>query len=254
MYTIVSGLFDIGRGNWDNYRRPISHYLHYFKNLLKIKADIVIFCEPDFVELVQTTRKEIPFKTTVIPTTIEELYMHKHKELLFEIQQDPNYGKGHPHPVCPEIAIPMYSLVVCSKLDLLYRGTKYADTDYCIWLDAGYTHGTIDISNLNWNPTSLYEIKDKVSLISLRSMSEMKTDDPVGFSNQYIDIISGGFIAGTKESIEKVRNQYYEILEELLIKHRVKEDDQYYWTFLVHRHPQMINLIPGGWYGGFDIR
>lgn len=254
MYTVVTGLFDIGRGNWNAYRRPIEHYMVFFTNVLRLKAPMVVFCESRFISLVNQVRSKIPFETTVIATKLEDLYMHKYKDLLFEIQNDPSYGKGHPHPVCPEIAIPMYSLVTVSKPDLLRRGANYAKTDYCIWLDGGYTHSNIDISKLNWTPTSLYEQKDKISIINLRPMNDMATHDPVGFSNQYIDIINGGFFGGHKATIEKVVAKYYEIVDEYLVTHRVKEDDQYYWTFLAYKHPEMINLIHGGWYDAFTIK
>lgn len=254
MYTVVTGLFDIGRGEWSHYKRPVSHYAHYFANVLGLRAPMVIFCEEIFVNVVKNVRDSMPFETTIISTKIEDLYMHKYKDLLFEIQNDPNYGKLHPHPVCPEIAVPLYSLVVSSKPDLLYRGTKYAKTDYCIWLDGGYTHGSIDISKVDWNPTSLYDVKDKISIIGLRPISDMKTDDPTGFSNQYIDIVNGGFFGGHKETIEKVRNKYYDIVDEMLVTHRMKEDDQFYWTFLAHRYPEMINFISGSWYDAFQIK
>jgi protein YibB len=252
MYTVITGLFDIGRGEWSAYRRPIEHYVYYFANVLSLKAPMVIFCEEKFVDIANRVRKTIPFKTTVIPTKIEDLYMNKYKDLLFEIQKDPNYAKNHPHTSCPEIAIPMYSLVVNSKLDLLFKGSKYSDTDYCIWLDGGYTHGKIDISKINWDPKSLFEIKDKISIIELRPITDMVTD-PTGFSNQYIDIINGGFFGGHKDTIEKARNKYYEIVDEFLNVHRIKEDDQYYWTFFAHRFPEMINFIKGSWYDAFKI-
>lgn len=253
MYTVVTGLFDIGRGNWTTYRRPIQYYMHFFANVLSLRAPMIVFCEPQFVPLVQSVRKNIPFDTQTFETKLEDLYMHKYKDLLFEIQKDPQYGKTHPHPVCPEIAVPLYSLVVASKPDLLYKGSKYAKTDYCIWLDGGYTHGSIDISKINWNPSSLYRVKDKISIIGLRPMSDMITDDPVGFSNQYIDIVNGGFFGGYKDTIEQVRNKFYEIVHEMLTIHRMKEDDQYYWTFLAHRHPEMINFVNGSWYDAFKI-
>ena len=254
MYTVVTGLFDIGRGDWNAYRRPIEHYMNYFSNVLRIQAPIVVFCEERFIKLAQLIRKGIPFETTIIPTKIEDLYMYKYKDLLFDIQKDPNYGKGHPHPVCPEIAIPLYSLVVASKPDLLYRGCQYAKTDYCIWLDGGYTHGNVDIGKVQWNPTSLYSVKDKISIIGLRPITDMATDDPVGFSNQYIDIVNGGFFGGYKDTIERMRTKYYEVVDELLTVHRMKEDDQYYWTFFARRYPEMVNFISGSWYDAFKIQ
>lgn len=254
MYTVVTGMFDIGRGNWKAFQRPVSYYAHFFANVLQLKAPMVVFCEPKFVELVKQVRAQVPHRTVVIVLSVEQLYMNRYRELLFKIQKDPEYGKKHPNPVCPEIAEPLYSLVVASKPDLLRRALEHVETEFCFWLDGGYTHSRIDISKVEWNPTSLYEIKDKVSLIRLRPIEDMISEDPVEFSNQYIDIINGGFFGGHKDAVKTVTDKYYEVVEDLLVKHRVKEDDQYYWTFLAKRHPELVNLIPGDWYDAFKIQ
>ena len=254
MYTVITGLFDIGRGNWTNYRRPIEYYIHYFKNVLSLQAHMVIFCEEQFVKVVHTVRDTLPYSTIVITTSFEELYMYKYKDLLLAIQKDPNYSKDHPNKLCPEIAIPAYSLVTASKPALLLRGSKLAKTDYCIWLDGGYTHSTVDISKIKWNPKALYEVKDKMSMIKLRDMTDMISDNPKEFSDQYIDIINGGFFGGHKNTIQEVCTKYYEIVDEMLTVDRIKEDDQFYWTILAKRYPEMMNLIPGSWYSAFNIQ
>lgn len=266
-FTIITGLFDIGRENWGSYQRSMKDYAKYFVNVLQLKFPMVIFCEEQFVKVALDARNFIPYETIIIPTKIEELYMYRYIHLLFEIQNDPNYGKNHPNRSCPEISNPLYALVVNSKFDLLLKGCKYARTDYCMWLDAGYTHGKIDLSKVEWNPKSLLlgnrdferepsvrEEKDKVSMILLQSMDAMITVDPIDFSNLYIDIIGGGFIGGYISSIKDVHVIYYDLIDEFLVKYKMKEDDQYYWTFLAKRHPELMNLIKGGWYGALDIK
>lgn len=259
MYTVVTGLFDIGRGNWNTYyKRDVNKYVGFFKNVLSLKKPMVVFIEKKFENVVHEIRDNIvDFDGNSLSTKIniishEELHMWQYKDLLYSIQQDPNYGKGHPEPWCPEISEPMYSLIVCSKLDLLYRGSLQAETDYCIWLDGGYTHGNIDISKVNWNPTQCLSHKDSLCMISLKSMNLM-IDNPVLFSNQYIDIINGGFIGGYKPVIKTVRNKFYELVDEFLTVHRMKEDDQYYWTFFIKRNPQLVTLFLGSWYDAFKI-
>lgn len=254
MYTVVTGLFDIGRGNWKHYQRPKNAYLVYLKNVASLNAPMIIFCEQHDVAFIFSIRRNIPHSTKIVSTRIEDLYMNKYKDLLLDIQKDPKYGKHHPNPVCPEIAVPMYSYVVTSKPDLLYRGSLLADTDYCIWLDGGYTHGSIDISKIHWDPTSILAQKDKISIISLRPLSDMISDDPKAFSDQYIDIINGGFFGGTKKTIASMHEKYYAIVHEMLTVHRMKEDDQFYWTFFAKRYPELINLIPGTWYSAFEIK
>lgn len=253
MYTVVTGFFDIGRENWKHFQRPLTSYLSYFHNLLQLRAPMIIFCENKFVDFVSTSRRLIPFDTKIIPTEIFELFMYRYKTVLEDIQKDPNYAKDHPNPTCPEIAIPNYSLVVNSKLDLLYKGSLLAKTEYCCWLDAGYTHGTKDISLIRWNPSLLYNTKDKISMIGLKPLALMKSEDPKEFSDQYIDLINGGFIFGSKEAIEKIYKKYYTIVHEMLTTHKIKEDDQFHWTFVAKRHPKLMNIIPGDWYSAFDL-
>jgi protein YibB len=253
MYTVVTGLFDIGRERWEHFQRPMSSYLWYFHNMLQFKAPMIIFCEQKFVDFVSTARRLVPFDTQIISTEIVELYMYRYKRVLGDIQKDPNYGKDHPNPTCPEIAIPDYSLVVNSKLDLLYKGSLIAKTEYCCWFDAGYTHGTIDISQIEWNPSLLYSTKDKLTMIGLKPLSFMKSEDPKEFSDQYIDLISGGFMFGNKGAIEKAHKKFYIIVHEMLMKHKIKDDDQFHWTFVAKRYPKLMNLVPGGWYSAFDL-
>lgn len=255
MHTVVTGLFDIDRENWICYERSIEEYLQYFANVLTLKCDMIIYCEAEIVDFVEKFRENhsTKFQTTVIATRLEDLIMCQYWDLMIDIQNDPEYGESHPFPLCPEISEPLYSLVVCSKLDLLYQGSKIAKTDYCIWLDAGYTHGTVDISAIDWHPESLYQTYGKISLINLCDMSEM-IPEPKAFSDQYIDIINGGFIGGHKDTIRKAHTQYYKLIQEFLTQHRIKEDDQYYWTFMVYRYPELFNLINGDWYSAFDIK
>lgn len=259
MYTVVTGLFDIGRGNWNGYyNRSVDKYIGFFKNVLSLRVNMVVFIEEKFLSVVHEVRDNLYDQNGLKVDTIinvlkhEDLYMWKYKDLLFDIQKDINYGKGHPEPHCPEISEPMYSFIVNSKLDLLYRGSLQASTDYCIWLDGGYTHSNRDISKIVWTPTKCMSCTDKISMINLRPMSIM-INDPVGFSNQYVDIINGGFIGGTKSTIALVRDKYYELVDEFLNVHRMKEDDQYYWTFLIKRNPNLFNLFHANWYDAFLI-
>ena len=52
--TIVTAFFDIGRSSWDvGFRRTNSHYYSYFKNLCKLKNDIVVFTSEDLIPYIK---------------------------------------------------------------------------------------------------------------------------------------------------------------------------------------------------------
>jgi protein YibB len=251
MFTVVTGFFDIGRSDWDSFNRSTEDYMRYFKNLLSLKANMIIFVEQKNAEFVYSIRSQITgFKTTIILKTIEGLYMSKYTNKIYEIQADPEYGKNlsEEASLSPEISKPLYNIVTCSKMDLLYQALSIdSESDYFIWLDAGYTHGTVDLANLDWNPVRLFENKDRFSLISLQNLSVM-SNDPVVFFNQHIDVVIGGFLGGHRSTIETVKNMFYEKVEYILYNYNLKDDDQYFLALIVNDNPQLFNLYMGNWY------
>jgi len=51
--TLVTGLYDIGRGQIQTFRRDFNYYLHYFKLLLKTPCNMIIFGDKDLEKFVQ---------------------------------------------------------------------------------------------------------------------------------------------------------------------------------------------------------
>ena len=85
MFTVVTGFFDIGRGEWDHYNRKIEEYLQHFRNLLSLKVNMVIFTESNFVELVEDVRKDVNCRTSIVTTKLSQLYMYEHLEKIKSI-------------------------------------------------------------------------------------------------------------------------------------------------------------------------
>lgn len=248
MFTVVTGFFDIGRGEWDSYKRNLDEYLRHFKNMLSLKVNMIIFIHSIHFDFVKNIRDNILCKTTIVVLKSSDLYMYKYIDRITEIQNSPNYAIGHPNVRAPEICRPMYNVVTCSKMDLMYKATLFEkNSDYFIWLDAGYTHSTIDLSKLNWNPTRLFEHRDKLCVIALQSLDVAK-DDPKEFFLQYIDVLIGGFFGGYRDTILQVRDLYYDLVLEMF-DIGIKDDDQFYNTILAKRHPELFKIFIDNWYG-----
>lgn len=248
MFTVVTGFFDIGRGEWDSYKRNLDEYLRHFKNMLSLKVNMIIFIDSIHFDFVKNIRDNIMCKTTIIVLKPSDLYMYQYIDRITEIQNSPNYAIGHPNVRAPEICRPMYNVVTCSKMDLMYKATLFEkNSEYFIWLDAGYTHSTIDLSELNWNPTRLFEYHDKLCVIALQSLDIAK-DDPKEFFLQYIDVLIGGFFGGYRDTILQVRDLYYNLVLEMF-DIGIKDDDQFYNTILAKRYPELFKIFIDNWYG-----
>lgn len=53
---IVTALLDIGRGNWDRFTRHFDQYLTYFKRVLKLQNNIIIYCEQAVIRFLMTLK------------------------------------------------------------------------------------------------------------------------------------------------------------------------------------------------------
>lgn len=247
MVTVVTGLFNIGRDEWDNqYQRTFEQYLDYFSKVLEVKANMVIFTEQEHLALIKDIRGKMRFKTYIIPTSITDLYMFQHLNRILQIQNSPTYAEGHPNPSAPEISKPLYNVVVCNKMDFMSRAVEMVESDYYVWFDAGFSHGKIDFSTIELDMSKFINKPDKMTMISLQSLDAGK-DDPRDFFLQYKDVVIGGVFGGTKEVIRRVRDLYYDLIEELFSK-EIKDDDQFYNTILAKRHPELFNITIDNWY------
>ena len=253
MFTVVTGFFDIGREEWGQYSRSLKDYFKHFKNLLSLRINMVIFIEQKHYDFVEKSRGDIPCETYIIPTKLEELHMYRYLDTISRIQNLPEYSRDHPNKAAPEICQPLYTVVTCSKMDMLARATTIVPKcDYFIWLDAGYTHSTMDLSKMEWNPTQILKIKDKLSVIALQPLSVAK-DDPREFFKQYVDVLIGGFLGGSRDVVLKIRDMYYELVVELF-KEGLKDDDQFYNTILAKRHPELFQVFYSTWYGAMFLK
>lgn len=250
MFSIVTAFLDIGRENWnDKYARSLNDYLVYFENVLSIKAPIIVFTEEKFIDFVKTRRPD----ANIIPIDIKTLQMYSNLNRIERIQEDPQYAIDHPNPQAPEISKPLYNIVTCSKMEFMLSASRlFGEYKYFIWMDAGYTHNTVKLSEIDWYPSSIITEKNKLSVIALRSLDDASINPRI-FFNQYIDVIIGGFFGGTKQTIITIFELYYDLIEECLRK-GIKDDDQFYMTILAKRRPDLFNVIQGDWFDGIKIK
>jgi protein YibB len=252
MFTVVTAFYDLGRSEWHAHDRKLDLYMKFFINMLSLRVPMVIFVSPesvDVVDIINSKRRFIDKKTTIIFKSFENLYMYKHFDRIQEIQKDPFYAEGHPNKDAPEICQPYYNVMVCNKMAFVLEATKYdIDSDYFMWMDAGYTHSTIDLSKLDFDPTRFTNIKNKMYMMSIVQVDAAKKD-PKEFFLQYADIILGGFFGGTRDIIEKITPLYYDVVQELM-DINIKDDDQYYNTIMVQRYPDLFEILVtwGKWY------
>lgn len=162
--TIVTAFFDIGRGNWTTpvNGREIPHYIprttdtyfNYFRNLAKVKNDMVIFCDKGHVDLVRNIRNtNAPgSKTTIFDVDFNETVKDL-KAVIEMVQSNPAYVNLMIDPHMPEYWNADYVLVNLMKTDFVLHAyaQQAIKTDLVAWLDFGYVRGESTLpKNLVW--------------------------------------------------------------------------------------------------------
>jgi len=244
-FTIVTALIDIGRERWDNmYKRKWNEYISWLECMaLQINAPLYIYIEPSLESFIKSQRSV--FKETIVkPISLNEYNLFSYKNKIQEIQNSDKYKNCGVESFCPEVCIPEYNIVVNNKVQFMYNVSveNPFNTDYFIWLDAGYGHGKISIPhNFTWNPSSYIERAkdDKIVINTLHD--EMKSENPWEFFKAHQDFIDGGFFVATKQALIKLKYLYYQTIDET-ITDRLIDDDQFYMALTYAKNKDLFSV------------
>ena len=248
-YTIVTGLININRDKWDNmYKRKWECYLDWLSKILRVDAPFCIYVEEENVDLVRKCREGYEH-TEIVVISIEDYVLHPQLDDIKRIQGDPNYISRAVETFCPEVSIPLYDVVVNNKVEFLHQTSQKNPfgTEYFIWLDAGYGHGSIDIPNkYAWDPKLYLELAEKDTVVINTLEPKPNSEDFWGFFDAHQDFMDGGLVVANKNAISVLHTVYYEIIK-YAMSIGIIDDDQYFMTMAYVKNKDLFNLvrIPG---------
>uniref|UniRef100_A0A914QXK3 Uncharacterized protein n=1 Tax=Panagrolaimus davidi TaxID=227884 RepID=A0A914QXK3_9BILA len=158
--VIVTALLDIGRGDWFTFTRPYDLYLNYLLDLLKLQNRFIIYGDRQVIEFLEQNKEIIDFdRIQFVELSLDDLpysrYRNEIKEIMDEEQKEWKKGWEKATKTHPEAINPDYNILVNSKPYLLYNATQITkfESEYFIWIDAGYSHGEKNIiPTILWNP------------------------------------------------------------------------------------------------------
>lgn len=257
--TIVTALYDIGRGNWPPpFTRSIDSYIEYFKKILSLDANFVIYVDESMKESLLKHRREFDpflFKTHFICRPLLELetfqkFYTKTKEVMksnFFLQ---NRREFHtPESWCPE-----YNLINFNKVSFVEETVlnNPFGTDYFMWLDAGFSSGNLPINPQNYkypNPEKIRILDDeKVHFLSFCQPHEVCLDSY--FSTRVA--IAGSMFAGKATPMLRLKDLSFKVIEEFLDQNAMN-DDQTIYSYVYQKDKDLFNLYIDNWFGNFKL-
>ena len=194
--TIVTAFFDIGRGNLPamirgrilppHQHRSTETYFEFFKNLAKIKNDMVIYTTKEHAERIRNIRimEGLGDRTNVmiLPSYLP-LDMTETRDNIQKVMEDETFWKSVDNPHLIEYWNSDYVLInILKSLYVTHAiNSEVIKTDLTAWIDFGYVR-TIETlpKSLEWK----YPFdKDKMHMFNMR---EIEPERPIS------DIIKTG--------------------------------------------------------------
>lgn len=256
--TIVTALFDIGRGDLpEGFSRGFDHYLDCFKELLKVDYPMIIFVPKELEEFVRSNR--VGKKTQIINKELSDLEEFTFKPQVEKLRnQDAWINRAGWIPDSPQAKLPLYNPLVMSKQFFMNDASIFNsfNTKYFLWVDAG-------ISNTIGNPSGYmnkdfgeriaalfndnkmhyvcfpYEASAEVHGFEKNAMAKY-----AGKETKYV--ARGGIFGGSRDAIGAINTVYYNMLSETLNAGYMGTEESVF-TLVTYVHPQLCtnHMIQG---------
>ena len=246
--SIVTALFDIGRGDWTP-QKGLPHYLQRttdtyfdrFANMAKLDNTIIVYTSEDLADKVWDIRKEKEDKTVVCIVDFEKEF-DEYRDSIRKIQNNPDYlSKINPSQIKnPEYWSADYVLVNLLKSHFVNHaiGSGTAETDLVAWLDFGYCR---EPSTLNGVTLWQYPFnKEKIHLFNIKEYAGTSLTDIIANNDVHV---TGPMIVASQKMWPKLEELVDKSFREL-IKNDLIDDDQTLLLMSYLQKPESFELHP----------
>lgn len=143
--AVVTGFFDIGRGDWKPwlYGRSTELYFERFARLAKLKNPMVIYCEAQHADRIMDIRVSHGLghltRTVSVPSFFGLVgparLASEHK-----MRMTRQYARWHDLGDTPEVTMPKYNAVITYKVAFVVDAIRrdFFGSDHVAWIDFGY--------------------------------------------------------------------------------------------------------------------
>lgn len=227
--TIVTGLWDIGRGNVDNdFNRSITEYITHLNQLVnETDTNIFLYIDPKLTKFLTFSKSERVF---IVERSIEQLKANfDFSDLVETIRTSPDwYNFADWLKDSPQATLEYYNIITFSKYFLLNDAviSNPFDSKYFYWLDGGITRTVSTnylVNEVIDKIPQTYDVNNKLLFLSFpyTGNNEVHGFRRIGmnrFANVTLTefVCRGGFFGGSKEVVARYNTPYYELLSSTL--------------------------------------
>jgi hypothetical protein len=249
--TLVTGLWNIRRDALtEGWSRSYEHYLTKFKELLKMKNNLIIFGDDELESFVWQNREE--FNTQFVKRSLDWFKTSLPYDKIQTIRTNPEwYNQSGWLVDSTQSKLEMYNPLVMSKMFLLNdaRIVDKFDSKEMFWIDAGITN-TIHPGYFTHDKiqNKLHKVFDKFGFVCFPYQADKEIH---GFSypkiNNYAGknvklVCRGGLFGGPKDSISDINSIYYNTLTQTLNDGFMGTEESVF-SIMLYKHPDLIDYV-----------
>ena len=248
-FTLVTGLWNLGRDKLGDFGRPFDHYLDRFKELLSLDFNMVVYIPEELEELVYKHRDMD--KTIIVNKELEEFKTYCPWFDKIQTIRTDHYWRSQAGWLTdsPQAQLEYYNPVVMSKMFMLNDASinKWFDADYLFWIDAGLTN-TVSLEtlkNMKRLPDYMFDKKFLFLSFPYRNESEVhgfasdKFDEMCGEPSSYV--CRGGFFGGHRKYLKDLNALYYGIADDCFFKEVMGTEENFH-TILTHKRKDITRF------------
>jgi len=248
-YTVVTGLWDIGRDKLkDGWSRGYSHYLQKLEELLKADFNLIIFGDKELEKFVMERRSD--YNTQFVVRDIDWIKNMPFFDKIQEIRTNPEwYSQAGWLADSTQAKLELYNPLVMSKVFLLHDAKildKF-DSEFLFWLDAGitntvhygyFTHDKVldklpDVLENFLFVSFPYPDGGEIHGFTRSKMNEIAQTDNVEY------VCRAGFFGGPKALITDINSIYYGLLNSTLSEGYMGTEESIF-TLMTYLHPELF--------------
>jgi len=251
MITLVTGLWDIGRGDLsEGWSRSFDHYLSKFEQLLQVDCNMIIFGDSELEKFVNQRRS-----VTNTQFVLRDLNWFKNNEFYNQIQSirtNPKwYNLAGWLKDSTQARLEMYNPLVMSKMFLLHDAVlldKF-NSEKLYWIDAGLAN-TVHMGYLTHDKV-LPRIDDLFSNFTFICFPYIADKEIHGFDINKMDIITGtrvdkvcrgGFFGGPVNLIRQMNTLYYNLIKSTLERGLMGTEESLF-SILLYNNPTIVDYV-----------
>ena len=241
--SITTAFKNIGRGDWDNFKRGNDVYFEgFFKLVDHCPFPMFVYLEQDMMEVLKEKRPEgLPKSVTLLPmesvTQAPAYTRDKQNTEVLNSEEFKNGIKGM-NVKHPERSKASYNMVTSSKAAFVqFTKTIAPDFDYYVWQD----FGTVNLESGGVGlPREIAEVKLSNKII-IQSLGKKDKHHPWVMARIPGAVIAGGTIVIPSGLVDWFANKVINMIDRF---HRMSltDDDQNIYLQIAWDHPNNFDL------------